>query len=247
MNTRVVILAAGKGKRMGVEIPKVLVSLRGEPVLYHLLRSVVESGVDSRPIVVVGENKSLIEESLRSGGFTVEYAVQDEQLGTGHAVRAAEGVARDAESVLVLYGDHPFVSSATIRNIVSLHTESNAMLTLATLIVPDFDGWRISFADFGRIIRNTDGHIDRIVEKKDATPAELAVRELNPAFFCFNAVWLWQALGKLKNENVQGEYYLTDLVKLAMTDGVKIASLSIDPKEGAGINTQAHLAAAETI
>ncbi len=247
MNTRVVILAAGKGKRMRVEIPKVLVLLKGEPVLYHLLRSVVDAGIDSRPIVVVGENKPLIEAALARGGFAVEYAIQGEQLGTGHAVRMAESVARDADSILVLYGDHPFVSSATIRNIVSLHTASDATLTLATLVVPDFEGWRVSFADFGRIIRNADGRIDRIVEKKDATPAELAVRELNPAYFCFNASWLWQSLRKLKNENAQREYYLTDLVKLAMTDGVKISSMRIDPKEGAGINTQDHLAAAETI
>lgn len=247
MYTRVVILAAGKGKRMGIEIPKVLVLLKGEPVIFHLLRSVYNAGIDARPIVVVGENKPLIEAELTRGGFSVEYAVQEGQLGTGHAVRAAENATVGADTVVVLYGDHPFVSSATIRDITSLHEEKNATLTLATLVVPDFHGWRVSFADFGRIIRGTDGRIERIIEKKDATEAELAVRELNPAFFCFNGPWLWQNLRKLKNENAQGEYYLTDLVKFAMTEGVKIASLRIDPKEGAGINTQEHLAAAETI
>lgn len=247
MHTRVVILAAGKGKRMGIEIPKVLVLLRGEPVLFHLLRSVADAGIDARPIVVVGENRPLIEAELARGGFAVEYVVQDGQLGTGHAVRAAEETAKGAGSVIVLYGDHPFVSSATIRDIASLHEEENATLTLATLVVPDFEGWRVSFADFGRIIRGADGRIERIVEKKDASEQELAVRELNPAYFCFDASWLWQSLWKLKNGNAQGEYYLTDLVKFAMTDGVKIASLRINPKEGAGINTQAHLAAAETI
>ena len=247
MRTRVVILAAGKGKRMGVEIPKVLVLLKGEPVLFHLLRSVYDAGIDSRPIVVVGENRPFVEAELARGGFAVEYAVQSEQLGTGHAVRAAEEMAGDAGSILVLYGDHPFVSSATIRDIANLHEEENAMLTLATIVVPDFEGWRVSFADFGRIIRGASDRIERIVEKKDATEAELAVRELNPAFFCFNGPWLWKSLGKLKNENAQREYYLTDLVKIAMTEGVKIASLRIDPKEGAGINTQEHLAAAETI
>lgn len=247
MNTRIVILAAGKGRRMGIDIPKVLVPLKGEPVLYHVLRSVRQAGIDPKPIVVVGENKPLVEASLREGGFVAEYAVQAEQLGTGHAVRAAEAAAGGAESVLVLYGDHPFVSPATIRTIVNLHDAEKATLTLATLIVPDFEGWRVSFADFGRIIRSADGAINRIVEKKDGTPEELAVRELNPAFFCFNGPWLWQGLAKLKNENAQGEYYLTDLVKMAMQEGVKISSLLIDPKEGAGINTQMHLAAAETL
>ncbi len=245
MKTRIVVLAAGKGKRMGIEIPKVLVPLKGEPVLYYILRSVRAAGIDSKPVVVVGENKPLIEAALAEGGFAAEYAVQEGQLGTGHAVRAAEVAAHDAESVLVLYGDHPFVSPATIRNIVNLHESEKATLTLATLIVPDFEGWRVSFADFGRIIRNADGQINRIVEKKDGTPLELAVRELNPAFFCFNGPWLWQSLAKLKNTNAQGEYYLTDLVKMAMEEGVKISSLIIDAKEGAGINTQTHLAAAE--
>ncbi len=247
MNTRIVILAAGKGKRMGIEIPKVLVPLKGEPVLYHILRSVRAAGIDPKPIVVVGENKSLIEAALAEGGFIAEYAVQDEQLGTGHAVRSAEAAAGSAESVLVLYGDHPFVSPATIQNIVRLHEAEQATLTLATLIVPDFEGWRVSFADFGRIIRSADGKINRIVEKKDGTPEELAVRELNPAFFCFNGPWLWQSLTKLKNTNAQGEYYLTDLVKMAMEEGVKISSLVINAKEGAGINTQTHLAAAEEL
>ena len=245
MNVRIVVLAAGKGKRMGIEIPKVLVPLKGEPVLYHILRSVRQAGIDPKPIVVVGENKPLIEAALTEGGFTAEYAVQEGQLGTGHAVRAAEAMAHDAESVLVLYGDHPFVSPTTIRNIVNLHESEKATLTLATLVVPDFEGWRVSFADFGRIIRSADGAIERIVEKKDGTPEELAVRELNPAFFCFNGLWLWQSLAKLKNMNAQGEYYLTDLVKMAMEGGVKINSLLIDAKEGAGINTQVHLAAAE--
>src|SRR3989344_1916664 len=179
MNVRIVVLAAGKGKRMGIDIPKVLVPLKGEPVLYHILRSVRIAGIDPRPIVVVGENKPLIEVSLREGGFEVEYAVQGEQLGTGHAVRAAEDVARAAEVILVLYGDHPFISPTTIANIIRLHEAERATLTLATLIVPDFLDWRVSFADFGRIIRNADGSIDRIVEKKDGTPEELAVRELN--------------------------------------------------------------------
>lgn len=245
MKTRIVVLAAGKGKRMGIEIPKVLVPLKGEPVLYHILRSVRQAGIDPKPIVVVGENKPLIEAALAEGGFTAEYAVQEGQLGTGHAVRAAESAASGAECVLVLYGDHPFVSPATIKKIISLHEAEDATLTLATLIVPDFEGWRVSFADFGRIIRNANGQIERIVEKKDGTPEELAVRELNPAFFCFNGAWLWQSLGKLKNANAQGEYYLTDLVKMAMDEGVKISSLLIDAKEGAGINTQTHLAAAE--
>ncbi len=247
MDTRIVILAAGKGKRMGIDIPKVLVPLEGVPVLHHIMRSVRAAGIDPRPVVVVGENRPLVEASLRESGFEAEYAVQDGQLGTGHAVRAAQAAVEGAESVLVLYGDHPFVSPATIRNIVRLHAEEGATLTLATLTVPDFEGWRVSFADFGRIIRGADGRIERIVEKKDGTEGELAVRELNPAFFCFDGPWLWRALAQLKNENAQGEYYLTDLVKLAMTEGAKISSVAIDAKEGAGINTQEHLAAAHEI
>ena len=118
---------------------------------------------------------------------------------------------------------------------------------MMTTTVQDFEDWRRPFYDFGRIVRNAGGEVVGIVEKKDATPEQLSIKELNPALFCFDAQWLWKYLPNIQNKNAQGEYYLTDLIHMAIGDGFRIASMNIDPLESIGVNTPEHLALAERL
>lgn len=242
---RIIVLAAGEGKRMGGgDLPKVLVPLRGRPIVSYLLDAILASGVDSRPSIVIGKHAELVRESLGSG---FDYVLQDRQLGTGHAVMAArELLEGSTEHIMVLYGDHILLSPHTIQRLAETHIREGNTLTLATSLVPDFDDWRRGFYEFGRIIRSADGKLERIVEKKDASPDELVVREINPAYFCFNAAWLWRSLLALKNDNAQGEYYLTDLLALAVKKQEKIGSIAIEPKEALGVNTREQLALVES-
>ena len=245
MKTNIIILAAGHGKRMQSDIPKVLTPLRGKPLIEHLLESVAASGTDAQPVLVVGQKREVVMAAL---GSQYRYAVQEEQLGTGHAVMAAEPlVGADGGHVLVLYGDMPYVSATTIAALAKTQEETGAAIAMATVQVPDFDGWRAGFYDFSRVIRREDGSIARTVEKKDATEDELKVTEVNPCYFCFDSAWLWPHLKELKNVNAQSEYYLTDLIGMAMREGAKIATVSIDPKEALGVNTREHLELLETL
>jgi bifunctional UDP-N-acetylglucosamine pyrophosphorylase / glucosamine-1-phosphate N-acetyltransferase len=238
MKTQIIILAAGHGKRMQSEIPKALTMFQGKPFIVRMLEAVKASGVCDNPIIVIGKNGDQVREAL---GDTYTYAVQEEQLGTGHAVMIAEREARDADTVVVLYADHPLVSGATIRNLVETHQRQQATLTMATAIVPDFLEWRAGLFLFGRFVRGKDGTIEKIVELKDATEEEKEIKEVNPAYMCFDAVWMWEHLKMLKNNNAQKEYYLTDLVGMAFAEKKPIASISIDPKEALGVNTKEQL------
>lgn len=244
MSTRIVVLAAGKGKRMSSELPKVLIPLRGKPIIGWLLEAVKNSGVDSRPIIVVGpDNETVIESALGDG---YEYVVQKEQLGTGDAVRAAEPVLNgSADAVMVLYGDHPFLTAQTIRALNDAHRQSGAVITMMTAKVPDYSGWRSVFSDFGRIVRDAGGRIMKIVEKKDTTPEEAAITEINPAMYSFDSGWLWKNINNLQNNNAQKEYYLTDLAYLAVAEGRGVNSVEIDAKECVGVNTPEQLKVAE--
>lgn len=240
MRTRIVILAAGKGTRMnGGIIPKVLVPFEGKPMIRRLLDAVRSSGVDARPVIVTGHQAGLVEKTL---GNDYEYVRQDEQLGTGHAVQCAEKVlAGKTDQIIVLYGDHPFVKPATIRDLRALREQERCPLSMMTVTVEDFGDWRAPFADFSRIIRDSRGRIAADVQVKDATPDQLAIREVNPAFFCFDAAWLWPHLKLLKNNNAKNEYYLTDLIDIAIREGACIASMAINAHESMGLNTPAHV------
>lgn len=233
----IVILAAGKGKRMQSELPKVMHVVRNKPLIEYVVSAVEKIGV--RPVVIVPDDSNLVRDYL---GKRADYAVQTEILGTGHAVAMAENVlAGKCEHVIVLYGDMPFITAESLSKLIDDHTARGNMLTLMTTTVPDFHDWRAQFYDFGRIVRDSNGDIIRIVEKRDASPAELNITELNSAFFCFNAVWLWKNLKNLKNNNAAGELYLTDLVKMAFDEGVPLSSVNIDPREAVGVNTKEHL------
>lgn len=241
MNTRIIILAGGKGKRMGQSIPKALVLLDGIPLIQYILDAVKKSKIDPKPIIVVSTTTaSLFQTTL---GSSYEYIIQDgEPLGTGHAVKVTRSALEGkADIIMVFYSDQPFLRAETIKKLYARHRKTGAMLTMATVTVPDFSGWRESLYDFGRVIRDNHGAIADIVERKDASPEVLAIREVNPSYFCFNAVWLWQNLDILTNTNAQGEYYLTDLVRIAIEGGDELASLDVSPLESMGVNTPAQL------
>jgi len=138
---------------------------------------------------------------------------------------------------MVLYGDHPLVSEKTINSLADAHKESGAVLTMATALVEDFSDWRTAFYDYGRIIRNGGGKIDRIIEKKDATEEERQVKEVNPSYFCFKASWLWKNLERITDDNAQKEYYLTALPHFAKENGEPIMTVAIEPREALGANT----------
>ncbi|PIX62404.1 hypothetical protein CO057_04690 [Candidatus Uhrbacteria bacterium CG_4_9_14_0_2_um_filter_41_50] len=246
MSTRIIILAAGKGKRMGSDIPKPLVEIAGRPMVRHLLDSVADSEIDERPIIVVAPD-NLTQFNEICSDRDCDYTVQDEQLGTGHAVMSARDAASTAENILVLYGDHPFISAETIHELNDLHESEDSMISMITTKVPNFKGKYKNFERWGRIIRDDTHRIIAIREAKDATEEELAITEINPALFAFNAEWLWEHLPEIKNKNASKEYYLTDLIEIAIEEGHDIVTATAEPFEVVGVNTREELEAAEEL
>ncbi len=244
--TRIIILAGGKGTRMKSELPKVLVKFQGKTLIKHILEKVSASGVDPKPIVITGYKKELVVAEL---GDTCEFVNQAEQLGTGHAVRMAEKILKNsAKNIIVLYGDHPLINPKTIKKLVAKHSNSKSKITMATFVVPDFENWRaVFYKNFSRIIRDKNKHITKDVQFKDANDEEKKIKELNPCYFCFDAKWLWKNLTKLNTNNAQKEYYLTDLVKIAMQEKTKIGSINIDPHEALGVNSKEELEVLEKL
>jgi bifunctional UDP-N-acetylglucosamine pyrophosphorylase/glucosamine-1-phosphate N-acetyltransferase len=222
---KIIILAAGKGTRMKSDIPKALTIFKGKSFLKHILDTIKNLDLNIKPIIVVGYKKELIKKAL---GENYVYAIQHEQLGTGHAVLSAKNAINSKhEIVLIISADQPLVSKETIERIIQKHTEKNPTMTIGTVTIPDFEDWREGLNHFGRIIREADGSIKKIVEFKDANNEEIEIKELNPALYAFDAKWLWENIDKLKNENTQKEYYLTDLIKMAFDQNKKIETVEI--------------------
>lgn len=244
-NTRVVILAAGKGKRMGADVPKPLVPIAGRPMIAHLLDSVIASGVDSQPVVVVAPDSK--EMFARALGGLCAFAVQTEQLGTGHAVMSAKDEVGDAKRVVILYGDHPFIPASTLRELVTLHDKLPNAVAMLTSTVPDFTGKYEAFKGWARVIRDGNGEVIAIREAKDCTDDERAVREVNPGIYAFPAAWMWERLPQLGNANASGEYYLTELFTMAFAEGMAMVTADADPLHVMGINTPQELQSAEEI
>lgn len=246
-NVGVVILAAGNGTRMqgDAENPKVLMPCLGKPLLLHLLENLKASILRSPPVIVIAPDLYVIR---KVAGPAYEYAIQETQLGTGHAVLAAKEKLRRYEHILVLYGDHPFITKATVNPLVSRHLASGADMTLATMQVQQFEGRYAVFAYYGRILRDVRGNMLGIVEEKDATDAQREIQEVNPSYFVFKASWLWSALPQLTRENVQKEYYLTDLLRLALKEGRSVVAVPLeDPTEALGVNTPDELTILEEV
>ncbi len=227
------------------EMPKMLQPILGKPILGWLLQSVQKSGLDPEPAIVVGHGVEFIKEAC---GDKYIYIEQRELLGTGDAVKQARPFFEGkVENLLVLYGDHPFISAEVLQNLVKTHVRDRRVLTMITTVVPDFLDWRVTFRDYGRIVRDEYRRIQKIVEVKDANDAEREIRELNTGIYCWRASWLWPHLDKLRNNNAQKEYLLTDLLALAIAEGQEVATVSIDAKECLGINNPEQLKSIEKL
>lgn len=242
-----VILAAGKGTRMNSDIPKPLIPVNGEPMLTTVLRTLDTSGVSSAPVIVVGAWTTAIQDYY---GDTYTYAVQQEINGTGGAVAAAVpslDTGADAAAVLILYADTPFISQGSLRRLRDQVATSSSVLTMYTVTVPDYADWREAFMAFGRVVRDAEGRVDRIVEYKVASTQERAICEVNPAVYCVNAAWLATALPRIIPNAVSGERYLTDLVELARADGYTIETIPLPDKESLGLNSVADIENAKKV
>lgn len=230
---------------MGADIAKPLVEIAGRPMIEHLLDGISDSAVDVRPIVVVAPDT--IEDFNEICRDRCEYTVQSEQLGTGHAVSCAQDAANDAETIIVLNGDHPFISGETLKALKELHQQSGTVISMITTKVPNFANQYDGFKSWGRIVRDKTGRILAIREAKDATDEELEIKEVNPSLFAFDAQWLWDHLPEIKNKNASGEYYLTDLIEMAIEEGSDIATATAKPFEVIGVNSPEELERAEKL
>lgn len=235
----IVILAAGQGKRMHSALPKVLHPLAGRALLAHVIATAC-SLAPQRLCIVYGHGGDAVRAALDAPDLA--WALQEPQLGTGHAVQQALPHLGDdsqtAGSTLVLYGDVPLTSAATLRNLLHAAGDGVGLLT-AELADP---------TGYGRIVRDASGAVQAIVEQKDATAEQRAIREINTGIMVLPTQRLAGWLGRLSNDNAQGEYYLTDLVALAVADGVPVRTATVtDPWETAGVNSKVQLAELERV
>ncbi len=235
-----VILAAGQGTRMRSKHAKVLHPVGGRPMLHTVVDTVRQAGF-GRIIVVVGHLADQVQAAC--GDLGVEFVLQAEQLGTGHAVAQAEPLLAGHEGpVLVTYGDTPLFRPQTMANLLARHRAAGAAATLLSAFVDDPTG-------YGRIVRDAaTGRLVRIVEQKDATPEEAAIREINSGTYCFDGPSLFSALKEVRPQNAQGEYYLTDVLGLLVRDGRPVeVVVAPDAREVLGVNDRVELARAEAI
>ena len=232
----IVILAAGAGKRMRSALPKVLHPVAGLPLLSHVIET-ARSLEPARIVVVIGHGAQAVRE--RVAADDIQFATQDRQLGTGHAVQQALPLLDPTVPTMVLYGDVPLTRASTLQRLAEAAGDSRyAILTVA---LDDPTG-------YGRIVRDADGHVTRIVEQKDANPSELEIDEVNTGIIVTPTGKLTGWLASLKNDNAQGEFYLTDVVERALADGVEIVTSAPDAVwETLGVNSKSQLAELERI
>jgi bifunctional UDP-N-acetylglucosamine pyrophosphorylase/glucosamine-1-phosphate N-acetyltransferase len=235
MKVTAVLLAAGHGTRMKTAMPKVLHPLAGKPMLWHVLRATSQLSSE-KPLVVVGHGSAQVEAFV---GESAHCVLQEPQLGTGHAVmQAAPYLKGKTDFVVVAYADMPLLRGDIFQQLFEMQKKNSGPLSMLTVIADDPRG-------FGRVIRKQDGSVSAIVEEYVASPEQLHVKELNVGAYCFSADWLLDALERIEM-SPKGEYYLTDTVELAVSDGLKVQALVHDDlAETIGINTRVHLAEAE--
>lgn len=239
MKISAIVLAAGKGTRMGsLEKPKVMFSVLGKPIIDHSVSNIKKSGIDEI-VLVVGYKKEMVMDYFHD---QVSYAEQIEQLGTGHAVMTAENILKGkSDGVLVCYGDMPLFLPQNIQKLVKIFEEEKPAIAMLTAVMENPH-------NYGRIVRDKNGAILKNVEEKDCDAEQKKIKEINPCFYIFDNKWLWQNLKKLKTNNAQNEYYLTDLIALAKDEGAKVSSAQVDYEwEALGINTQDQLKQVEEI
>lgn len=232
------VLAAGKGTRMKSRLPKVLHKVGGKAMVERVLDTVNAVGVD-RSVVIVGFGGEEVRAYL---GDRCEYVTQAEQKGTGHAVREAKPVLGDFDGTIVLMcGDTPLVTEDTIKALLNEHATTGAAATVLTAHMENPTG-------YGRIIRDEEGKVLRIVEQKDGTPDELAVQEINTGMYAFDSQKLWPCLAQLSDDNAQGELYITDVVGILVNAGERVSAyMTMDEDESLGVNSRVQLAEAERI
>lgn len=236
MKVMAIVLAAGQGKRMKSKLYKVLHPVCGKPMVGHVVDVVKEASCE-RTVVVVGHGAETVKQYLGEGA---EYVLQEQQLGTGHAVRQAEALLGGEEgTTIVICGDTPLVQASTIEAMLKLHASSGAA---ATVLTASFD----NPTGYGRVIRGEDGDVLRIVEQKDCSPEEAAVKEINTGTYCFDNRKLFEALSKVTSDNAQGEYYLTDVIGIFREAGQSVQGYcTTDLAEAIGVNDRVALADAE--
>lgn len=234
---KILILAAGKGTRMDSDLPKVLALLGGKPMIKYVVES-ISTISNEKPIAIVGHKAELVKQEL---GESCIYALQSEISGTASAVASAKEYCVDAEDIVVLSGDQPFVKPETIKNCIEKHKSSKAKITFTTTEIPDFFDWRKAFLVYGRILRKNNKIIG-IREYKDASEEERNIKEVNTGCcYVFNSKWLWENLPKIKNNNLKNEYYLTDLFHIAKEENEKIETIIMEPHEALGANSKEDL------
>lgn len=236
MKVTAVLLAAGQGTRMKSDTPKVLHPICGKPMLWHVLEA-LKSATTEKPIVVVGHGAGAVANYLADSANCV---MQEPQLGTGHAAMQAESMLKGkTDLVIVTYADMPLLRGETFQRLVETQRLNPGPLSLLTVIADDPRG-------FGRIVRKPGGTVEAIVEEYVATPEQQQIRELNVGAYCFRADWLWDGLKRIEKNPSKGEYYLTDIVEIAVSDSLPVqAVLHDDFIETIGINTRIHLSEAE--
>lgn len=229
-----IILAAGKGKRMKSDLPKVLHPIHGRPIIRLLLDRLMPLGFD-KLVLVIGYLGDLVEQEL--AGYQIEFVTQKEQLGTAHAVKMAERVLRDFDgTTLVAAGDVPFLSRESVESLFDMHRRTGAAATCLSAVFDDPTG-------YGRIVRQEGTDlISDIIEHKDASPEILQIKEINTGMFCFDNRLLFEIIDQIGNDNVQGEYYLTDAVRILHGQGRPVSVVkTANPDEVRGVNSAEQL------
>lgn len=233
---KVIILAAGEGKRMKSKLPKVLHKVQGKTMADHVIDAAECAGANDI-CVVIGHGAETVKEALRNRN--VKFALQEKQMGTGHAVMQAGDFIEDGADIVVLYGDTPLITAQTINKILDFHRTENNSISIISAMVDNPDG-------YGHIIRDINGNFLKNVEHKDADEKEKLVKEINTGIYCFTGEALKKGLSLLKNDNVQGEYYLPDTLEIILKDGGRVNAMAAQSAdEFAGVNSKAQLADAE--
>lgn len=237
-NRYAVVLAAGLGTRMKSKTIKVLHPLCGKPMVEHILDKLTSLTMD-QIVTVIGHGADQVRTTLEGKS---EFVIQEEQLGTAHAVLQAKELLEGKEGVtLVLVGDTPLIRGETLETLINHHIHTKAKATVLTAIAPSPEG-------YGRVIRDSSGQVVKIVEHKDATEEERLVNEINTGLYCFDNITLFEALAQVSNENAQGEYYLTDVIEIIRNLGGTVSAYQTDDfDETMGINHRVALSRAEKI
>jgi bifunctional UDP-N-acetylglucosamine pyrophosphorylase/glucosamine-1-phosphate N-acetyltransferase len=238
-----IVLAAGKGTRMKSDLPKVMHPAADAPMVKWVVKASREAGA-KEVVLVVGHMAELVTAAFRGDAPACHFVTQSPQLGTGHAVDQARPLFVQGllgEHCFVLCGDGPLIRADTLRTLLQRHLTSGAAASLATSVVADPTG-------YGRIERDAQGQFRRIVEQKDATDAQRAIREINPSYYLFRTADLFDALTRVTNQNASGEYYLTDVFELLLKDGKRVEVVdAVPPEDVLSVNTPEQLAEVDAI